>query len=136
MKIEGGCLCGKVRYSADTEPAFVGVCHCTNCQKETGTAFNVVVAIPQPELSLQGSLKTFRARGDSGKEVHRQFCPECGSTITSAPDALPDAAIIRAGTLDDRSWVKPVMEIFCDSAQPWVSLAGDMQRFPKMPPPR
>jgi len=46
MKIEGGCLCGKVRYSADTEPAFVGVCHCTNCQKATGTAFNVVVALP------------------------------------------------------------------------------------------
>jgi len=133
MKIEGGCLCGKVRYTADAEPVFVGVCHCTDCQKETGTAFNVVVAIPQPELSLQGSLKTFSARGDSGKEVHRQFCPECGSTITSAPDALPGVEIIRAGTLDDRSWVTPVMEIFCDSAQPWVSLEGERQRFPKMP---
>jgi hypothetical protein len=49
---------------------------------------------------------------------------------------MPGVAIIRAGTLDDRSWVKPVMEIFCDSAQPWVSLTGDRQRFPKMPPPR
>ena len=44
MKIEGGCLCGKVRYSADAEPAFVGVCHCKNCQKGTGTAFSIVVA--------------------------------------------------------------------------------------------
>jgi hypothetical protein len=103
MQIEGGCLCGKVRYSADAEPVFVGVCHCTDCQNETGTAFNVVVAIPQPALSLQCAPKTFSARGDRGKEVDRQFCPECGSTITSAPDALPGAAIIRAGTLDDGS---------------------------------
>jgi hypothetical protein len=56
MKIEGGCLCGKVRYSSDSEPAFVGVCHCKNCQKQSGTAFNVVVAVPKPALSLQGAL--------------------------------------------------------------------------------
>jgi hypothetical protein len=133
MKIEGGCLCGKVRYSADAEPAFVGVCHCKDCQRETGTAFNVVVAVAKPELSLQGTLKTFSGRGDSGKAVNRRFCPECGSSILSEPDALPGVAIIKVGTLDDTSWVKPEMEIYCDSAQPWVSLGGERQRFPKMP---
>jgi len=67
MKIEGGCLCGKVRYSADAEPTFVGVCHCKNCQKGTGTAFSVVVELPTPALSVQGALQTFTGRGDSGK---------------------------------------------------------------------
>jgi hypothetical protein len=134
MKIEGGCLCGKVRYSADAEPAFVGVCHCKDCQKESGTAFNVVVGIPKPQLSLQGALKTFDSPGGSGMVVHRRFCPECGSTILSEPDAFQGVAIIRAGTLDETSAVQPTMEIFCDSAQPWVSLAGNQQRFPKMPP--
>jgi hypothetical protein len=52
MKIEGGCLCGKVRYSADTEPAFVGICHCKNCQKSSGTAFRVVFAVPKTALSI------------------------------------------------------------------------------------
>src|SRR6516225_12404475 len=66
MKIEGGCLCGKVRYSADAEPAFVGVCHCGNCQKASGTAFRVVLAVPKPALSVEGTLKTFNDRGDSG----------------------------------------------------------------------
>jgi len=83
MKIEGGCLCGKVRYSADAEPAFVGVCHCKNCQKQAGTAFSVVFAIPKPVLSVQGTLKTFNDRGDSGKAVYgasarnadRQYSP-------------------------------------------------------------
>ena len=134
MKIEGGCLCGKVRYSADTEPAFVGVCHCKNCQKQAGTAFSIVVAIPNTALSMHGTLKTFSDRGDSGKAVDRRFCPECGSPILSEAEALPGLAIIKAGTLDDASWVTPGMEIFCDSAQSWVNLGGERQRFPKMPP--
>lgn len=133
MKIEGGCLCGRVHYSTDAEPASVGLCHCKDCQKETGTAFNVVVAVPTPALSLQGTLKTFSARGGSGQEVHRRFCPECGTAILSEPDAMPGVAIIRAGTLDDTSWVEPAMEIYCDSAQPWVQLGGERQRFAKMP---
>jgi len=112
MKIEGGCLCGKVRYSADAEPTFVGVCHCKNCQKGTGTAFSVVVELPTPALSVQGALQTFTGRGDSGKATYRRFCPECGSALIDEAEVMP---------------------IFCDSAQPWVELGGDRQRFPKMP---
>ena len=72
MKIEGGCLCGKVRYSADAEPAFVGVCHCKNCQKGTGTAFSLVVGLPKPALSVHENLAFWRdflggAAGDLGQ---------------------------------------------------------------------
>jgi hypothetical protein len=135
MKIEGGCLCGKVRYSADAEPIFTGVCHCTNCQKASGTAFNVVVALPKPALSVAGALTTFEGHGDSGKATYRRFCPQCGSGLIDEAEVMPNVVMIMAGTLDDASWVKPAMEIFCDSAQPWVSLGGDRQRFPKMPMP-
>jgi hypothetical protein len=135
MKIEGGCLCGKVRYSADAEPAFVGVCHCKNCQKGTGTAFSVVVALPKPTLSVQGgTLKTFTGRGDSGKATYRRFCSECGSVLIDEAEIMPGVTMILAGTLDDASWVQPTTEIYCDSAQPWVALGGERQRFPKMPP--
>jgi hypothetical protein len=120
MKIEGGCLCGKVRYSADAEPTFVGVCHCKNCQKGTGTAFSVVVALPTPALTVQGTLQTFTGRGDSGKATYRRFCPECGSALIDEAEIMPNVTMIMAGTLDDASWVKPASEIFCDSAQPWV----------------
>jgi hypothetical protein len=133
MKIEGGCLCGKVRYSGDAEPAFVGVCHCKNCQRETGTAFAVVVGVPKPALNVQGTLKTFDDPADSGRILHRRFCPECGSSLFDETDAMPYVTMVLAGTLDDASWVKPGMEIFCDSAQPWVQLSGDRKRFPKMP---
>lgn len=132
--MSGGCLCGQVRYTADAEPIFSGVCHCKSCQKQSGTAFNVVVAVPQPALSIQGSPKSYNKQGDSGKQVVSRFCPNCGSTIVSEPEALPGVSIIRVGTLDDPSWVSPQMEIYCDSAQPWIELGGGMQRFPKMPP--
>jgi len=117
-EIVGGCLCGQVRYSGTAELMFTGVCHCKDCQKETGTAFNIVVAVPQAALSFRGSPKTYTQKGDSGQDVVRRFCLNCGSTITSEPAAMPGASIIRAGTLDDTSWLKPTMEIYCDSKQP------------------
>jgi hypothetical protein len=134
-QITGGCLCGKIRYSANVEPAFTGVCHCGDCQKFTGSAFAVVVAVPKAALSVQGELSTFSKPGDSGKPIERRFCPECGSAITDEAAVMPDIVMISAGTLDDPSWVKPVMQIYCDSAQPWVQLGGGLQSFPKMPMP-
>jgi len=133
MKIEGGCLCGKVRYSADAEPVFVGMCHCSSCQRGSGSAFNIVVALPKPAVSVQGTLATFEGRGDSGKATYRRFCPMCASPIASEAEVMPDVVMIPAGTLDDTSWVKPTMQIYCDSAEPWVKLEGDLQRFPGMP---
>lgn len=131
--IEGGCLCGRVRYSADAEPAFVGVCHCTDCQKFSGSAFATVVGIPAASLKLTGAVKTFTKSGDSGRPIHRRFCPECGSGIVDEADALPGVAMVNVGTLDDRSWVRPLSQIYCDSAQPWVQLGGGMKHFAKTP---
>ena len=132
-QIEGSCLCGKVHYSSNAEPAFVGVCHCADCQRFTGSAFSTVIALPASALKVTGALKTFSKQGDSGKIIHRRFCPECGSGIVDEADALPGVAMINAGTLNDRSWVKPQSEIYCDSAQPWVRLGGELKRFAKTP---
>jgi hypothetical protein len=132
-QIAGGCLCGKVRYSASGDPVFVGVCHCTDCQKFTGSAFAVVVGLPKSALTIQGPLSTFDKTGDTGKATHRSFCSQCGSSVTDSADVMPDVVMIEAGTLDDSSWVKPGMQIFCDSAQSWVHLGGEMKAFPRMP---
>jgi hypothetical protein len=132
--ISGSCLCGQVRYSARSEPAFVGVCHCKNCQKQTGTAFSVVVAVPKSALSIQGHLKIYRDTGDSGQPVLRSFCPECGSPIGTDVAFMPDLTILKAGTLDDTSWLDPKMHIFCDSAQRWSPIPASSHQFPKGPP--
>src|SRR5690348_3783304 len=106
-EIKGGCLCGAVRYQASGDPAFVGVCHCRDCQTFSGGAFAVVVGVPQPALSVQGKLASYTKPGDSGKPITRRFCPECGSSVMDDAEALPGIAMLSAGTLDDPSWVKP-----------------------------
>ncbi|MGE5270529.1 MAG: GFA family protein [Thiohalocapsa sp.] len=133
-ELTGGCLCGRVRYTLSGEPAFTALCHCKNCQRYTGSAFEAVVVYPSAAVSLQGELKTYHDTGDSGKQVRRRFCPNCGSGVIAEVDIMPGVTIVLAGTLDDASSYTPGMEIYCGSAQPWVHAGGERTRFPKMPP--
>ena len=131
--ITGGCLCVRVRYTVTGEPAFSGLCHCRNCQRYTGSAFETLIAFPAASVSVQGELKTYDDAGDSGQPVHRRFCPNCGSGVVNGVDALPGVTIVLAGTLDDPAAFKPTMDVYWSSAQPWVHTSGERARFPKMP---
>ncbi len=133
VNISGGCSCGKVRFSAEADPTFVAVCHCTACQKASGSAFSVVIALPAPAVTVTGDTTIYNSKGDSGQEKQYRFCPNCGSPVSSSIDVIADMLMIRSGSLDDPSWVNPSMEIYCDSKQPWVALNGDLKSFPKMP---
>jgi hypothetical protein len=64
--LKGGCLCGDVRYSASGDPVFTSICHCQQCQKQTGSAFVEVVAVKEGDFSVQGTLQTYTYAGDSG----------------------------------------------------------------------
>ena len=121
--LDGRCLCGKVTYSCAAEPVAQAVCHCKDCQRQTGTALSVLVAVPRDALKIDGELSSYTTVGeDSGTGTARRFCPECGSPIASFPDGLPDVALLKAGTLDDSSWLDPQMHVWTDSAQPWVEI--------------
>jgi hypothetical protein len=133
-KHTGGCLCGKVRYSIVGDPAIVAVCHCTNCQKQSGAAFSVNLGIPEGNVALTGILSTFEDRGSSGGAVLRRFCPDCGSPVVSEVASFPGLSWIKAGTLDDHGWFKPSMELWCGSAQSWVPEFSGTQRFEANPP--
>jgi hypothetical protein len=131
--ITGGCLCGRVRYTVTGEPAFSGLCHCRNCQRYTGSAFEALIAFPAASVSVQGELKTYDDTGDSGQPVHRRFCPNCGSGVVNEVDVLPGVTIVLAGTLDDPAAFEPTMDVYWSSAQPWVHASSERTRFPKMP---
>jgi hypothetical protein len=134
MAITGGCLCGRVRYTVEGEPNFAGVCHCRNCQRYTGSAFEPVMAFPNQAVQVQGNLDTYDDIGDSGKAVHRRFCPNCGSGVVAEADVMPGVTIVLAGSLDDPAVFKPSMEIFCSSTQPWMLEPSDLRkRFDRMP---
>jgi|SRR5271166_2624803 len=132
-ELSGGCLCGKVRYSATTDPAIVAVCHCKNCQRQSGTAFSTIVGVPRGALNVAGTLKTYEDASETGSALHRRFCPECGSRVATDVSTIPTLTFVQAGTLDDTAWVEPTMQFWCVSSQPWLSLPEKIQQFQRMP---
>ena len=116
----GGCLCGRVRYCLTASPRFTALCHCKHCQRQSGTAFSIVVGVPRGALRLEGDVMHYRDAGDSGHPVHRAFCPACGSPIFSTTHGEPDLIYLKAGTLDVTDDLKPTIELYPKSAQRWV----------------
>ncbi len=119
--LTGGCLCGGVRYSADAEPVVQGVCHCTDCQRQTGSPFTVFVGVPSDAFTVEGdTLRSFTTIGEDHEgATERNFCSACGAPVFSTSALAPGVALIKAGSLDDASWLEPAMEFFMSSAQPW-----------------
>ena len=134
-KIEGGCLCGAVRYHSDAEPVMQAVCHCKTCQKNSGSAFSFNVAVPLDSLDAEGeSLRTYEDHsGASGQPFNRHFCGECGSHLYSNGAAYGELAFIKAGTLDDASWMNPDMHIWCAEKLPWTSIPEGATQAPANP---
>lgn len=130
----GRCLCGRISYTVTGEPLATAVCHCKNCQRQSGGAFSVNVIIEDIRLEIIGELTTFEDLGDSGNKVYRRFCGACGSPILSALGGMPGLVALKAGTLDDVSGIQPSLQVWCDSKQDWLSFLPGLPGFPKSPP--
>ena len=134
MKIEGGCLCGKVRYSGEPSrslSAYAIVRPARRAQERPSTPSSQCRA----GISTNGTVQTHTGGGAEHWVAARRFFRECGSPVAVEAEVMPDTVMIPLGTLDDKSGVRPAMQIYCDSAQPWVMLEAGIQRFPKMPMP-
>jgi len=116
----GGCLCGNVRYAFDGEPLLVAVCHCRHCQRQSGSAFSLVIAVTDAAYRQQGETRVFVDTGESGALVLRHFCGNCGSPIVSIAGAIPGLTLIKGGSLDDPGLWTPSVEAYCDSSLPWL----------------
>ena len=133
-KIEGGCLCGSVRYSSEAEPIVTAVCHCADCQKQTGTAFSIVVGVPAEGFEVEGELSRYETTGDDTHQpTDRRFCSKCGSPIYSSSGASPGVLYLKAGTLDDSSWLRPQAHVWTASAQAWVDVPEGPATFKRSP---
>ncbi len=130
-EIAGGCLCGGVRYVLHRPPGRTALCHCTHCQKQSGSAFSVNIVVATADLSVQGALAVYVDTADSGRKLERQFCASCGSPIFSRPVDSPDVSYLKAGTLDDTAIVRPGAQVWVGSAQPWLPLDEALPMFPR-----
>jgi hypothetical protein len=128
--LSGRCLCGAISYDCDAEPAMTLMCHCDDCQRTSGAGFSVNVVVPTDALTVTGEPSVYETTGtDSGQARGRQFCSTCGSTLFTTLGDMPQLIVIKAGTLDDRSAVRPQMEIWTDSAQPWINEDAERRTF-------
>lgn len=128
VPIEGGCQCGNVRYRVEREPLFLAVCHCSECQRQSGSAFGMSLAVSPEAFKLSsGTLKKFEVRCDSGRIKTCAFCPECGTRIYHQTD---NGMSLKAGTLDDTSWLNPDAHYWTKRKQPWVLIRDGVAMFP------
>ena len=131
MRIDGGCHCGAIAYEAEIDPDAVVICHCTDCQTLSGSAYRTVVFAPEASFTLlSGAPKTYVKIAESGNERAQTFGPECGSPIyaTSVGEG-PKTIGIRVGTARQRAALRPSKQYWCRSAQDWVDDLRPMQQI-------
>jgi hypothetical protein len=131
MKIDGSCHCGSITYTAEIDPENVGICHCTDCQTLSGSAFRISVRANKEAFNLQGQPKIYVKAAESVAKRSQAFCPECGTSIYSAAAGDPQIFNIRVGTARQRGELRPKSQGWCRSARDWVNDLQSMKRFDK-----
>jgi len=130
--ITGGCLCGKIRYEVSQPPQNVIACHCTNCQKVSGAGSSHNAVVPTSAMTFtSGRPKHFADTAQSGNILNRFFCGDCGSSLYSQREKTPEMTILKVGTLDRPGDMKLVMNIWTNSARPWMHIDPTIERHPE-----
>jgi hypothetical protein len=131
--LEGGCLCGAVRYVISQPPMMVGNCYCVDCRKSSATTHGTHVVLPEDAFAVAGTLRDYEKAADSGNIVTRAFCPACGSAIVSRNSGMPGMVFVRASSLDNLDRVEPQMTVYASRAPAWAPIDKSKPVFGTMP---
>lgn len=139
MPIDGACHCGAVSFTAAIDPVRVMVCHCADCQVLSGAPFRAVALAPFDSLQVRGTTKAYVKVAQSGNRRAQVFCPECATPLWSTDPEQPVTVVVRLGCVRQRAQLKPTMQIWHDSAMPWLADLASMASTPAgsgfIPPP-
>lgn len=126
MKVDGQCHCGAIAFEAEVDPATVSLCHCTDCQAISGSAFRANVPAPAATFRLlRGEPRSYiKTTANSGNKRRHAFCGECGAGIYATAPENPTSYGLRIGTLRQRRELTPARQIWRASALPWVDAIG------------
>lgn len=121
MHIDGACHCGQITYDAEVNPEGVSICHCTDCQRLTGSAYRVTVSAPADRFRItSGDPRLYVKTAENGRRRMQFFCPNCGSPIyTTGEGEDAEQVGIRLGTVNQRRDLHPRSQIWCSSQLPW-----------------
>jgi hypothetical protein len=133
-KKTGSCLCGEVSYSFN-ESSVISAHHChgKDCQKSTGSGKATIVMIPENALQMKGEIKIYTVTGTDGSHVTRGFCESCGSPLISYIEEMQGIRLIKAGSLDDSSWLKIDSNFWSSTAREWSPVDETLHSFIKNP---
>jgi hypothetical protein len=134
--LNGGCLCGAIRYTIGVPVTELRACHCTHCQKISGAGASVNAIVPTAGFKLEkGTPRRYDDTADSGRILQRFFCPDCGSSLFSRRAANPEITVLKVGTLDAPVNMKIVAHIWTRSARPWSHIDPACEQHREAPPP-
>jgi hypothetical protein len=135
MHVDGGCHCGKITYEAEVDPDAVRICHCTDCQTLTGSAFRTTVPAKKDRFRLlSGEPRIYVKTAESGTKRAHGFCPDCGTPIYAAAVSNPQSYGLRVGTIRQRKELRPKRQAWCRSAFDWVMNLESLPQSPKQAP--
>lgn len=130
MRVDGRCHSGAITYEAEVDPANVGVCHCADCQRLTGSAFRVNVQAPAASFRLtSGTPKIYVKTADSGARRAHAFCPDCGGPVYACAVENPTTYSLRIGALNQREGLVPRRQIWARNRMTWLE---DLARVPSL----
>lgn len=126
---EGQCQCGAVAYSVTGVTTTLFVCHCTECQRQSSSAFGMALWVKEPSVEFSsGQVKEWIRTMPSGRKMSCQFCTDCGTRLFHKTVGQTQLLSIKPGTLRDTSELKPVGHIWTDSKQKWFDIeSGTLQ---------
>ena len=132
--MDGGCLCGAVRYTLRSPALFVSQCCCKDCQKATGTGHTTIVGVRRDQLQIkQGTPKTYTSKGASGGDVVRHFCGDCGGRLYTSGTLPGEVVMVQAGSLDDPNRISPQSVVYVKDALAWDRFDEALPRFQGLP---
>ena len=134
MKIDGACHCGHIKIEGEADPDKTNICHCTDCQSGTGSAFRVSVPVAGKDFKMSGQPTAYvKQTAESGNPRVQAFCPKCGSPIysTTPGEGQQAAYMVRVGILRQREHFVPKRQNWFRSARAWVTGLDAIHKNPK-----
>ncbi len=134
MRIDGSCHCGFIKIEGEADPEKTQICHCTDCQTGTGSAFRISIPVPGASFKMTGQPTTYvKTTADSGRPRVQAFCPKCGSPIysTTSGDGVQPSYTVRVGLLRQRDQLAPRRQQWFRSARPWVTELASVPKSEK-----
>ncbi len=131
----GGCQCGALRYEVTGAARQIVACHCTDCQRQSGSAFGMTMVVAEEDFRItQGEENTIAFGTDSGRQKVVWFCPQCGTRIYGRSEWRPGVIGVKPGTLDDTGALQPQIHLWTSRKQPWITIPEGVEAYETQPP--